>query len=449
MNTKMKKCLLVVVMVFGMIVSFGGNKGEASEKVDINSATIEELQKLDGVGAPLAQKIIDARPYKTVDELQAKVSGIGAAKMKAIIDQGLAVAESFPEKIDINKASLYDLQFLTGVGAPLAQKIIDARPYKTVDELQAKVSGIGAVKLKAIKDQGLAVVESIPEIEEKMIKEWFPDSNLASGVAESMGKNVETVVSRDDLMSITKLGVGSAYSLEGIQILINLTELEVSEGRIRDTSHLSNLKNLKILKLWHCGLENLDDLKGLENLEEIYVPYNNLTNLNGLVNNKNLTYIYAPDNKLTDINVLRNFDKLYDLSVNQNEIHSLEPIANLQKLTFIQFQKNHVSSIEYLNNLDSIFYIIGIGQTIEVPEQILPFGENLVVENKIKNLDGSLIEAVGLDYGGTYNEPNVMWNNLLTEGTKSYKFDLNYRSAEEIKAENFSGTITIPYKLVR
>jgi|GEM_PF-6270907 len=148
MNVKVKKCLLAVVMVLGMVVSYGGNNVEAAEKVNINSASVEELQKLEGVGAPLAQKIIDARPYKTVDELKSKVTGIGDAKLQAIKDKGLAVAESFPEKIDLNKASLYDLQFLVGVGAPLAQKIIDARPYQSVDELKDKVSVSGKLNYK-------------------------------------------------------------------------------------------------------------------------------------------------------------------------------------------------------------------------------------------------------------------------------------------------------------
>ena len=38
------------------------------------------------------------------------------------------------------------------------QRIIDARPFSTVEELEPKVSGIGPITLQNIKDQGLACV---------------------------------------------------------------------------------------------------------------------------------------------------------------------------------------------------------------------------------------------------------------------------------------------------
>lgn len=46
--------------------------------ININTATITELDSLDGVGASTAQKIIDSRPYSSTSDLL-KVSGIGEA----------------------------------------------------------------------------------------------------------------------------------------------------------------------------------------------------------------------------------------------------------------------------------------------------------------------------------------------------------------------------------
>lgn len=44
----------------------------AAPKVDINSATKEDLAKLPGIGDAYSQRIIDGRPYKSKSELEAK-----------------------------------------------------------------------------------------------------------------------------------------------------------------------------------------------------------------------------------------------------------------------------------------------------------------------------------------------------------------------------------------
>ena len=93
---------------------------------------------------------------------------------------------SAQEKVDINNATIEELQTITGIGPVYAQRIIDNRPFSSLDDL-IKIKGIGEKTLQKIKDQDLACVEtitqetSLPQIEpgsEEVIIEEIPEPIL-------------------------------------------------------------------------------------------------------------------------------------------------------------------------------------------------------------------------------------------------------------------------------
>ncbi len=129
-----------------------------SERVDINSADKATLEGLAGVGPALAEKIITARPFKSIEDLK-NVKGIGEAKFNAIKDlvsigedEGTVTPKLKPgQTININSASREQLESLLGVGPVKAEAIITGRPYAKIEEIM-KVRGIKEKTFAKIRD---------------------------------------------------------------------------------------------------------------------------------------------------------------------------------------------------------------------------------------------------------------------------------------------------------
>ena len=98
MEKVIKVSKIFLTMSFLVVALFlVSNQTYAEEKIDINKASIKELQRLDGIGKTLASRIIEYRtlngPFQDTKDIM-KINGIGKLTFEKISGQIVAETEA-------------------------------------------------------------------------------------------------------------------------------------------------------------------------------------------------------------------------------------------------------------------------------------------------------------------------------------------------------------------
>ncbi|KZE46371.1 hypothetical protein AV540_01825 [Brevibacillus parabrevis] len=258
-------------------------------------------------------------------------------------------------------------------------------------------------------------------------------------------------LTKADLDKITSIAIyGPRYGLEslaGIEVLPNLTEIDLQGFQALDLKSLAKLPKLKKasfsvveiadvsplqriedLSMHYAEVKNIDSLKQLKQLQKLFIyRYSGSTDVSPLLerlqNSTRMKEIHVIDNEVTNLQPLGQMKNLEVLQlVIDNPIYdqTVKPLAGLRNMKALMLspREKSLTSLEFLRQQKKLEYLIVRQQNISDLQPLkeltqlryLDVGENDISEtaplqsmtkliwlnlkqNQVKNLDGLLLNV--------------------------------------------------------
>ena len=224
----------------------------------------------------------------------------------------------------------------------------------------------------------------------------FADPNLEQAVRDLIDKPVGELT-RSDVADLTWLYAyeRNIHSLDGIEHLENLENLQLSTNQVEDLSPLAGLTKLKQLGVENNQIRDITPLAGLVNLTELGLRANDLTDISPLTSLTKLEYLTLGENQIADLAPLAELKELTSLNLTSNQIADISPLAGLTNLTQLYLSNNQLSEIKAVEGLTNL--------------------QSLTVENNLITDIAPLVNNSGLGAGDAVY---MRWNYLdLTPGS--------------------------------
>ncbi|MBM5596001.1 LPXTG cell wall anchor domain-containing protein [Listeria seeligeri] len=352
--------------------------------------------------------------------------------------EGKTYAEFFPDqKLAIRVAALNGKQ---------TTDIVTKTDLDSITELECTSAGISSIS-------GLEYMENLTGIDFTYcsVTDLTPLTNLTKLTYVDFDGN-GNIVNLEPLAGLTNLETLNLGAFEGNSVvdisplanLTNLKALDLAGNNIVDVSALSGLTNLESLDIYNNEISDISALSSLTKLNSLFIGANTISDLTPLTSMQNLTTLESRGNGLVnkDLEIINSLSSLKTLRMQDNDITDLSffNTCSSTSLNMVDFGGNHISDIRpimtYRNGHRNLSTYDVTSQRITLPT--IETKENAItIENKIFDINGSLLPPKSIDNKGTYTAPNVTWGDLNADPPSKVSYTFN-------NGGRFSGTVNQP-----
>ncbi|CEK36548.1 Ig-like domain-containing protein,Leucine Rich Repeat (LRR)-containing protein,putative S-layer protein,Internalin-A precursor,Protein prenyltransferase, alpha subunit,Leucine Rich repeats (2 copies) [[Clostridium] sordellii] len=344
------------------------------------------------------------------------------------------------------------------------------RPIKKQDLLLIHRIDLSSKNITNLEGLQYCTNLEILSIDGNQISDITPLSKLTNLTSLGLGENqITDIGALANLTNLTSLTLtnNQIKDINSLKNLNKLTFLSLGENQITDIGALANLTNLTSLRLDMNQITDIGVLANLTNLTNLSLDMNQITDIRALANLTNLTNLGLKDNRISDISAISNLINLTSLTLDKNQIKDIRPLENLIDLPFLSVAYNQISDITPLSKLTNLTRLsIAYNQISDITpiskmnklerlyvynqsvksKEVLSKGNTVAIENSIKTVDGSIVNATNISDGGKYNKDTnlIKWNNITSDFNATYEFNKNV-SIGKTNA-TFSGIVTQPIK---
>lgn len=159
-------------------------------------------------------------------------------------------------------------------------------------------------------------------------------------------ENIDFVSDMKNL-KVLKIKCNSVYNIEPVKGLEKLNELDLYVNKVKDLSAVSNLKNLETLSLGNNEISDISPLEELKGLKNLYLSCSNkISDLSPLNNLNNLEKLSVGCGSTLDISYLKGLKKLTYLDLHECKIDDIDVLTNLKKLESLTVKGSGISKAD-------------------------------------------------------------------------------------------------------